>query len=89
MNVWNRKEEAAEIIREEIRVYKERNWQKSKIWLYSAQTGLVPQFSVKLRSAHLWESQVMVEHFSDLSYVHLMIITNREENLALKTAFER
>ena len=31
----------------------------------------------------------MVDHFSDLTYVHLMISTSQEENLAVKSAFER
>ena len=30
----------------------------------------------------------MVEHFSDLTYVHLMRRTRQEENLAGKPAFE-
>ena len=31
----------------------------------------------------------MVDHFSDLTYVNLVIITSREETLAGKSAFER
>ena len=50
--------------------------------LQSAQPGLVPQLSGKPVSAHIWSSQVMVNHFSDLTYVHLMRSTNQKENLA-------
>ena len=44
--------------------------------LQSAQTGLVPKFSVKLRSARIWDAQVIVENFSDLTYVNLMRSTS-------------
>ena len=57
--------------------------------LWSSQPGLVPQFSGKLTSARVWSTQVMVNHFSDLTYLHLMRITSQEENLAVKSAFER
>ena len=38
----------------------------------SDQPGLVPQLSGKLTSAHIWSAQVMVDNFSDLTYVHLI-----------------
>ena len=50
--------------------------------------GLVPQFSGKLTNAHIWSAQVMVYHFSYLTYVKLMIITRQEDPLAGKEAFE-
>ena len=40
--------------------------------LQSDKSGLVPQLSCKLTSARIWAAQVMVEHFSDLTYVHLI-----------------
>ena len=57
--------------------------------LWSSQPGLVPQFSGKLTSSQICSAQVMVNHFSDLTYLHLMRITSQEENLAVKSAFER
>ena len=56
--------------------------------LQSDQTGLVPQFSDKLTSARIWDDQVMVERFSDLTYVLLMIITIQEETIAVKSVFQ-
>ena len=55
--------------------------------LHSDQTGLFPKSSGKLTSEHIWDAQVMVDHFSDLTYVHLMISTTQEENKAGKIAF--
>ena len=57
--------------------------------LQSANTGLVPQFSGKLTSVLIWTSQVMVDHFSDITFVHLMRSTIQEETLTVKAAFER
>ena len=37
--------------------------------LMSDQPILVPQFSGKLTSSHIWSAQVMVNHVSDLTYV--------------------
>ena len=51
--------------------------------------GLVPQFSGKLTSTRIWVDQVMVNHFGDLTYVHLMRSTSQEENLVGKSSFER
>ena len=51
--------------------------------------GLVPQLSGKLTSAHSWSAQVMADHFSDLTYMHLMISTRQEKSLSVKSAFER
>ena len=48
--------------------------------LQSAQTLLVPQFSGKLTIAHIWAVQVIVNHFSDLTYVHLIRSTSQEGN---------
>ena len=56
--------------------------------LRSSHPGLVPQFSEKTTSSHIWYAQVMVNHFSDLTYVQLMRSTIHEENLAGKSAFE-
>ena len=52
--------------------------------LHPYQPLLVPQFSVKLTSARIWSAQAMVDHFSDLTYVHLMVITSQEEILSGK-----
>ena len=40
--------------------------------IQSAQSGLFQKLSSKLTSARIWSDQVMVDHFSDVSYVHLM-----------------
>ena len=46
------------------------------------------QLSGKLTITRIWSTQVMVDHFSDLNYVHLTRITIQEEILAGKTALE-
>ena len=56
--------------------------------LQSSHPGLVLQFSVKITSAKIWAAQVMVEHFRDLTYVHLMRSTIQGDILTVKTAFE-
>ena len=56
--------------------------------LQSYQPGLVPQLPGKLTSAHIWDAQVMVEHFSDLTYVQLTRSIILEETLLKKSAFE-
>ena len=55
--------------------------------LQSSQLGLVPQLSGKFTSASIWDAQVIVDDFSDLIYVHIMISTSQEVNFALKSAF--
>ena len=40
--------------------------------LQSARPVSFPEFSGKLTSAHIWAAQVMVDHFSGLTYVHLI-----------------
>ena len=45
--------------------------------LQSDQPGLVPKLSRKLTIAHTWVSQVRVHHFSNLTYLHLMISTTQ------------
>ena len=57
--------------------------------LQSYHPGLFPQLSGKLASAHIWSAKVMVDHFSDLTYLHLMISTTQEVALAGKADFER
>ena len=47
--------------------------------LHSAKSGLVPQLSIKLTSARIWDVQVMVDHFGDLTYVNLMRSKIQEE----------
>ena len=49
---------------------------------------MVPQLSGKLTSARIWSDQLMVDHFSDLTYVHIMIITSQEDALAGKSEFD-
>ena len=56
--------------------------------LKKSQPGLVPQLPGKLTSAHIWDAQVMVEHFSDLTYVQLTRSIILEETLLKKPAFE-
>ena len=50
--------------------------------IQSAQPGLVPQLLGKLTSAHIWDAQVMMDHFSDLTCVYLMISTIQDETLS-------
>ena len=52
--------------------------------LQSSNPGLVPQLSGKITSARIWPAQLIVEHFSDLTYMHLMGITSQEYTLAGK-----
>ena len=56
--------------------------------LHSDHTGVVPQFSSKLKNAHIWSAQVMVYHVSGWTYVHLIRITIQEVILAVKAVFE-
>ena len=52
--------------------------------LHSDQKGLVPKLSGKITSARIWYAQVMVDHLSDLTYVHRMRSKIHEETLAVK-----
>ena len=36
----------------------------------------------------IWPAKVIVDHFSDVVYVHLMISTSQEETLAVKPVFK-
>ena len=79
--------------REEIRVHKEIYPNKPRFGvsvdqIQSDQPILVPQLSGKLTSALICYAQVIVDHFSNLSYVHLTRIKNQEDNLSGKAAFE-
>ena len=56
--------------------------------LQSDELVLVPQLSGKLTGAKIWSAQVMVDHFSHLVYVDLLISTSQEETLPRKAAFE-
>ena len=53
------------------------------------QPELVPQFSGKLTSTHIWSAQVMMDHFSDVTYLYLIRSTSQEETLSGKSASER
>ena len=57
--------------------------------LQSNQTRLVPQSSGKITSACIWDAKVIVDHFSDITYLHLTIIIIQEKTLAVKSDFER
>ena len=62
------------------RIYTEETTEP-KNQLQSAQTGLFPKLSGKLIITRIWSDQVMVDHFSDLTYVHLIRSTDQEETL--------
>ena len=47
----------------------------------SAQTGLLPQFPGKITNERICAVQVMVDHFIDLTHVHIMKRKNQEEKL--------
>ena len=49
--------------------------------LQSSHPVLVSQFSCKLTSACIWSAQVMMDHFNELTYLHLMRSTNQEDTL--------
>ena len=49
--------------------------------LQSAQIVLVPQFLGKLTSVRIWDSQVVVDNFSELNYIQLMRITSQKYTL--------
>ena len=55
----------------------------------SVQPGLVPQFSGKLTSERIWSAGVMVDNFSYLNYVYLMIRIRQEETLSGKSVIEK
>ena len=57
--------------------------------LQKNQPGLVPKLSGKLTSARIWDAQVMVDHFNDLTYVHLIRSTSKGETLSGNSAFKR
>ena len=44
--------------------------------IHSAHPGLVAYFLGKLTIAQIRDAQVMVEHFSDITYVHLLRSTS-------------
>ena len=56
--------------------------------IQSAQPGLVPQLVGKLTSALICDSEVTMDHFSDLTYVYLMISTVQDETLSGKEDFK-
>ena len=56
--------------------------------LQSDQPELVPQFSGKLTSARIWSVKLMVNHFSDLTYVNLIGSTIQEDSLVVKFSFQ-
>ena len=67
------------------------NKQGATVQLYQPQSDhprLVPQLSGKLKSSCIWACQLMVDHFIDITYVHLTRSTNQEENLTVKEALE-
>ena len=49
--------------------------------LQSAQIVLVPQFLGKLTSVRIWDSQVVVDHFSELNYIQMMRIPSQKYTL--------
>ena len=94
MHFWNSKEEARYNKREAIRVHKKENDNNpvsgvSVDQLQSYQPGLVPQFSGKLTNKCIWSAQLMVDHFSDLTYIPLTRRKTQEDTLSGKSAFER
>ena len=92
MHVWNNKDDSME-----------KKWKKqgsiskdtdnkprtgvSVDQLQSTHPVLVPQLSGKLASAYIWSAQVMVDRFSDLTYVNLKRSTTQEETLSGKVSF--
>ena len=56
--------------------------------IHSAQTVLVLQFLGKLKSARIWSVQVLVDHFSDLTYINLIRSTSQEVNVTGKSPFK-
>ena len=56
--------------------------------IQQSRTVLFPQLSRRLTSALIWDSQLMMDHFSDLTYVQLIRSKIQEEALAGKFSFE-
>ena len=63
-----------------IRKYIDNNprYRVSVYQLQSDHTGLAPQLSGKLTSVSIWAAKVIVDHFSDLTYVNLIRSTIQE-----------
>ena len=81
MHVWNSKEEAMDKKGKKSGSIRKETDNKSGALvsvdqIQSDHPGLVPQLSVKLKSARIWSAQVMMYHFSDLTYMNLMIGTS-------------
>ena len=49
--------------------------------LQSAHPGLVSQLSVKITIALIWDAKIIVNSYSDLTYVQIVRSTSQEENL--------
>ena len=57
--------------------------------IQSYQTGFFPQLSGKLASPRIWAAKLIVDHFSDLTYVNPTRSIIQENNLAGKSYFEK
>ena len=57
--------------------------------IVSAQPGLIPQMAGFLTSSRLWGATVVVDHFSDYTYCHLMKDFTLEETLNAKKSWEQ
>ena len=61
----------------------------STVKLVSGQPGLIPQIGGHLTASRIWATNVFVDYFSDLLYVHLMQSTTQEETLNANAAYQR
>ena len=56
--------------------------------LISTQSGLVPQTSGRLTRGRICGTNVMVDHFSNFIYVHLITSISGKQTLAAKKSYE-
>ena len=57
--------------------------------IVSAQSGLVHQTSGRLTRSRIWGNHIMVYHFSNFIYVHVMSSISVEDTLADKKSYEQ
>ena len=57
--------------------------------MVSVRPGLIPQVTGALTHARFWAATVLVDHYYEYCYAHLMRVTSSEETLWEKEAYDR
>ena len=57
--------------------------------MVSVQPGIIPQITGDLTHTRFWVSNVLVDHYYDYCYTHLMRLTSAEETLQAKDSYNR